>query len=157
MNSSALPVLQNQRLESLDLLRGIALFGILVVNALQYFQPFGLANSPVHFVPGDDAMWPLWGLTQALFDMKFLTVFSFLFGLGFALQWEKGQRQDPGSFKLMYLRRCLILILFGVIHGAFLYAAGLLQGLRQSRGHLNPVAGPYNRRLQESRPGKPAS
>ena len=85
MNLPDLPVVPNQRPESLDLLRGIALFGILVVNALQYFQPFGLADMPVYFVPGDGAMWPVWGRIHALFDMKFLTVFSFLFGLGFAL------------------------------------------------------------------------
>jgi uncharacterized membrane protein YeiB len=42
-------------------------------------------------------MWPVWGLIHALFDMKFLTVFSFLFGLGFALQWQKARQWDTGS------------------------------------------------------------
>ena len=126
MTNTNLPIAANQRLDSLDLLRGIALFGILVVNALQYFQPLGLANMPIQFVPNDGAMWPVWGLIHALFDMKFLTIFSFLFGLGFALQWERGQRGDSKSFKKMYLRRLLILILFGVLHGALHYAADVL-------------------------------
>jgi uncharacterized protein len=126
MKPYRMPVISNQRLESLDLLRGIALFGILVVNALQYFQPLGLANMPIRFVPEDDAMWPVWGLIHALFDMKFLTIFSLLFGLGFALQWERAQQGDDGSFKCLYLRRLLILAMFGLVHGVFLYAADVL-------------------------------
>ena len=109
MNELIRPVADGHRLESLDLLRGIALLGILVVNALQYFQPLSLANVPIRFTPDDPLMWPVWGFIHALFDSKFLTVFSLLFGLGFALQWQNGQRRDPRGFKWVYLRRLLIL------------------------------------------------
>ncbi len=126
MKPSSMPVIPRQRLESLDLLRGIALFGILVVNTLQYFQPLGLANLPIRFVPEDGAMWAVWGLIHALFDMKFLTIFSLLFGLGFALQWQKARQWDTGSFKWLYFRRLLILAMFGMLHGVLLYAADVL-------------------------------
>lgn len=126
MNHTATPVSSTERLQALDLLRGIALFGILVVNALQYFQPLGLANPPIRFVPGDDFVWPIWGAIRALFDTKFLTVFSVLFGLGFALQWQKARSTQSDGFRMRYVRRLIILIGFGIIHGVFLYSADVL-------------------------------
>ncbi|HKJ15721.1 MAG TPA: DUF418 domain-containing protein [Xanthomonadales bacterium] len=126
MKNMSSPISNTERLQALDLLRGIALFGILVVNALQYFQPLGLANPPIRFVPGDDLAWPIWGAIHALFDTKFLTIFSVLFGLGFALQWEKARTGSSEGFRLRYVRRMIILIGFGVIHGVFLYSADVL-------------------------------
>lgn len=63
-----------------------AVFGILVVNVEQMFFPMLYANDPVSVVPGETMALPVWFFTDALFENKFLTLFSLLFGAGFALQ-----------------------------------------------------------------------
>lgn len=84
--SSNGPVEKKTRIEGLDALRGLAIFGILVVNILQMFLPMFLASWPVDIVPGESGMWASWFLTDAFFENKFITIFSLLFGAGFGLQ-----------------------------------------------------------------------
>ena len=116
------PVAVAGRLVHLDILRGIALFGILLINAEQMFQPFffselDYANAPVSIIPGETgAVWN-WAILHTLFDTKFITLFSLLFGIGFALQIERAQnRQQP--FTGVYLRRMFVLALFGILHAS---------------------------------------
>ena len=98
-----------ERIVVLDAVRGIALFGILVVNAPLFFWPsqaipLGAIPSPA-FV--DDAAN---ALVRFAFEGKFFTIFSLLFGIGIALQLGRGH---PSS---TIVRRLLLLALFGVLH-----------------------------------------
>ncbi len=79
------PIAAKERIEVLDVLRGFAIFGILLVNMAAY-------NSPLAILAGSDVEW--WtgtadhlaqGLIFYLARGKFVTMFSFLFGLSFAL------------------------------------------------------------------------
>jgi hypothetical protein len=124
MTSSG-PVEKRTRIGGLDVLRGLAIFGILVVNILQMFLPMYLANWPVAVVPGETGMWASWFLTDALFESKFITVFSLLFGAGFGLQLLR-TGESRRDFRRLYLRRIAILMIFGVIHAVFFYMADVL-------------------------------
>jgi uncharacterized protein len=76
------PVAPPERIISLDVLRGVALFGILLVNMLAFSYPFQYVE-PLSW-PGlldQAAEWFIRVFAQA----SFYTMFSFLFGLGFAL------------------------------------------------------------------------
>lgn len=124
------PVAAAGRLVHLDMLRGLALFGILLINAEQMFQPFffsdlDYANAPVGVVPGETgAVWN-WAILHTLFDTKFITLFSLLFGIGFALQIERAQsRAQP--FTGIYMRRMFVLALFGIFHAILFYPADVL-------------------------------
>jgi uncharacterized protein len=110
----------NNRIPALDSLRGIALFGILVVNAPFFFYPEGvfgtyalqnfpgLINRAAEFV------------TTWLFDGKFILIFSFLFGWGLHSLMQ-GEGYGP-----RYLRRLLGLLIIGVLHGIFLFVGDIL-------------------------------
>lgn len=119
------PTKSTERLHALDVLRGVAIFGILVVNVEQMFLPQFYANDPVAAVPGEVGSAFAWFVTDALFESKFLTLFSLLFGAGFALQWQRAAEGGKG-FIVRFLRRLLLLGLFGVVHAVFFYASDVL-------------------------------
>lgn len=116
---------RQDRVIALDVLRGLAVFGILVVNVEQMFLPLFIAESPVAMIPGERGTWVAWAVTDALFTNKFLTIFSLLFGAGFCLQWTR-THESPQNFRRLYLRRVFGLMLFGLIHALFFYKADVL-------------------------------
>jgi len=127
--SSLAPVEDAARIRGLDALRGVALLGILLANVRQMFLPWDIADLPLPLSTGPGTgpvlAWADWAIFDALVDMKFLTLFSVLFGIGFALQGERiagrGER-----FAEIYLRRVFILALLGMAHGLLLYPAEVL-------------------------------
>jgi uncharacterized protein len=98
-----------ERIVVLDAVRGLALFGILVVNAPLYFWP-----SQAIPLGGIPAPTPLDAAANALvrfaFEGKFFTIFSLLFGIGVALQLSRGH---PSR---LVARRLLLLAIFGASH-----------------------------------------
>ncbi|MEM9555010.1 MAG: DUF418 domain-containing protein [Acidobacteriota bacterium] len=119
------PTARSRRLHALDVLRGVAVFGILVVNVEQMFLPVSYANDPVVAVPGAWGSTFAWFFTDALFESKFLTLFSLLFGAGFALQWQRSGRGGK-DFVPRFLRRLVLLGGFGFAHAALFYSADVL-------------------------------
>jgi len=109
-------VAEGERIQVIDVLRGFALFGVLLIN----MRNFDVLDQ---VWPGLDrlALWPV----LILGDSKFWTLFSFLFGLGFALQMQRAERRGA-HFLSLYARRLLILLLFGVLHSVLLYSGDIL-------------------------------
>lgn len=98
-----------ERIIVLDAVRGIALFGILVVNAPLFFWPvqaIALGGIPALTFFDDAAN----TLVRFAFEGKFFTIFSLLFGIGIALQLSRGH---PAR---IIVRRLLLLALFGAAH-----------------------------------------
>jgi uncharacterized protein len=118
------PVKQKERLLLLDALRGLALFGILMVNLPLMYQPvlvmmMGLSpDAELSHRLADGAI-------KFFFEGKFYVLFSFLFGYGFWLFLGKEHDGQRGVVKL-YQRRLLILLLFGILHILFLWAGDIL-------------------------------
>jgi uncharacterized protein len=104
------------RIEVVDVLRGFALFGIIVTHSAIGF----LAGRPPR--PGFMNFTFLDGLVNQaaflLFNGKFFTVFSFLFGLSFAIQLHSSARKGAG-FSGRYAWRLVVLALIAMVHGAF--------------------------------------
>jgi uncharacterized protein len=123
---AARPVDGAGRIPALDALRGVALLGILWANVRQLLMPWDIADFPVSFSQaGESFAWADWLVFDALIDLKFLTLFSLLFGVGFALQAER--LTDTGrDFKWIYARRVLLLAVFGIAHALLLYPAEVL-------------------------------
>lgn len=103
------------RLETVDALRGFALFGILLVHAAQWFAAVGLPGT----VYQTQASGPANSVTQTIvgifFDGKFYTFFSFLFGLSFALMLTRST-DSPGRFYARFAWRLVILGAIGLLH-----------------------------------------
>ncbi|MFI9748794.1 DUF418 domain-containing protein [Streptomyces collinus] len=110
------------RVGELDVLRGFALFGILVVNALLVAGPstvFG--GGPGAPAPDRVAGW----LVTALVTAKFYVLFSFLFGYSFVFQ-ARAARRAGAAFGPRHLRRTAGLFVLGVLHAVLLYPGDVL-------------------------------
>ena len=120
------PIAAGERIEVIDILRGMALFGILAANirgfaapAIAYFNPLLVWSS----MPDRLAQ----AFIDAFIQGKFITIFSVLFGLGFAVQLTRAD--DKGArFGGFYARRLAILALIGLAHGLLLWFGDILLG-----------------------------
>ncbi|TVQ04327.1 MAG: DUF418 domain-containing protein [Balneolaceae bacterium] len=120
----AAPVKPVERIVDLDILRGIALFGILVVNLYIFSNPIAI------LVAGSE-MWTEWYnqtflfFSRVFFEGKFITLFSFLFGLGFYIFTERLKIKDL-PIRRVFFRRMFLLFLIGIIHAMFFWAGDIL-------------------------------
>lgn len=108
-----------QRLVSLDAVRGVALLGILVVNLPAMTQPLVESGLPA---AGDWLDVLAWIPIKWAFETKFMVLFSLLFGMGAALQSERGGE----GFRRLFLRRMGLLALIGLTHAALLWSGDIL-------------------------------
>ncbi len=114
------PVASHERIELIDVLRGFAIFGILVANMASYSgQPPG----PGVWTQTPDSV--ILVLTRFFIEAKFYSLFSFLFGWGMAVQLTRAQAKGT-AFLPPYVRRLLVLLLIGVIHGTLIWIGDIL-------------------------------
>jgi len=123
--TKAEPVQAQERIEVLDIIRGFALLGILIAN-------MALFSSPAMYfeVLGKNISTGFWDTTTSSFinlliQGKFYTMFSFLFGLGFAIFFERAMAKTAKP-KLLFFRRLFILLLIGLAHGFFIWFGDIL-------------------------------
>lgn len=110
------------RVRELDVLRGFALFGILLVNAQLMAGPYtGFGGGPDASAADRSFAW----LVSALVTAKFVLMFSFLFGYGFALQERSAERAGV-AFAPRHLRRVIGLSVIGLAHAVLLYPGDIL-------------------------------
>jgi len=114
MTDTPLSSPERNRIGTIDGLRGFALLGILIVN-ITTFRSGNPAFTGVN--------WWVDRLILALAQGKFILIYSFLFGLGFALQLE---HTDSRPYLARYFRRILGLLLFGVAHYVLLWEGDIL-------------------------------
>ena len=119
----------NDRIRELDVLRGFALFGILLVNAELMAGPDVVFGGGGGGSGGGFGASPLdhliaWSVT-ALVTAKFYPLFAFLFGYGFVWQMRAAWRAGV-PFALRHLRRTGGLFGIGVLHAVLLYPGDIL-------------------------------
>jgi uncharacterized protein len=118
------PVATPERIAEMDVLRGFALLGILLMNVEFFFRPMqGIYLGLDRSLTGVDAV-AAW-LVMAFVQGKFYTLFSMLFGMGFAIQLERAAARGAG-FGGVYVRRLLALLAFGLAHGVLIWAGDIL-------------------------------
>lgn len=113
-----------ERLLHLDVLRGFALFGILLVN-FEWFNRSAQAMLLGSATNLDGADYWSARLIEWLAESKFFPIFSMLFGMGFALMYNRALAAGRTFFGL-YVRRLLALALFGVLHIALVWSGDIL-------------------------------
>jgi uncharacterized protein len=131
--SSPAPVTPAERVEVMDVLRGVALFGVFLMN----MAPF--AGTPIMATEQQLLSLPSAGYDFALLDVlrwlvadKANTIFAFLFGLGFYLQMQRLQFRGA-DFEALYKRRLTVLLCIGCVHLFFVWTWDIL--------HLYALAG----------------
>jgi uncharacterized protein len=117
------PVSLSERIEILDVLRGLAVCGILIGN-MQWFSGYGLMpQSLAQQGPYADRVTHF--LVHFFVEGKFYSIFSFLFGFGFALQISRAEKR--GDLKAAFFKRRLFwLLVIGLLHAYLLWAGDIL-------------------------------
>lgn len=115
------PVAATERIVALDIVRGFALFGVLLVNMQDFAAPVNALAPRWPAAPDRAASW----LLRFAAEGKFITIFAFLFGVGFALQLL--QAQERGE-RLMgrFVQRLVILLTIGLLHYLLLWKGDIL-------------------------------
>jgi len=130
------------RLLQLDVLRGVAVFGILLVNV------WAFAWGSLSLRYGTLAMDAPWLDRAAIFlvaafaELKFYPIFAFLFGAGFALQ-TRSLKKQLGSWdaaKAAYTRRLRWLLVFGLLHGFLIWSGDVLTSYAVAGMLILPLA-----------------
>ncbi len=120
----SVPLAPRERFLALDVLRGAALFGILVMNMPSFSWTWWPTMK-------SDEIWPSWWdgaeiwVARWFFAGKFNSLFSFLFGIGFTLQLERLSRGGKSPMG-PYLRKMGALALFGAIHAILIWRGDVL-------------------------------
>src|SRR5512137_587496 len=121
--SASLP--PSQRLPVLDVVRGFALLGILIMNMPGFGASF-FAEADGSFLwthPVDRAAEQL---REMLFSGKFNSMFSLLFGIGFTIQFARMQQRDPERATGLYLRRLLVLEVFRLVQTTVFWTGAVM-------------------------------
>lgn len=121
------PVRATERIEILDVLRGLAVFGIFLINFPLFVGPsaafFGWESRILWAQPTERAAL----LFLHIFAQgKFYTLFATLFGLGFGIQLVRATTRNTPDFPAVYRRRLLWLLVIGVVHATLFWWGDVL-------------------------------
>lgn len=118
------PASPPDRIASLDVIRGLAVLGILPVNAPYFAASWRHAINPT--LPPLDVHGPTlwaWAIPHIFFEAKFITLFSMLFGVSvYLVGGERGDLVSGGVLR----RRLFWLAIFGLLHGALIWSGDIL-------------------------------
>lgn len=134
------PVSNSERSPILDILRGIALFGICIANypvlSFFIFQPEAVKSR----LPGNGFDQQIEIFHYLFIDGKFYSLFSLLFGIGFSifLLRSKGETGIPTRGLGIFYRRLFVLLIFGLMHLLLLWEGDILM-LYALMGMLLPL------------------
>jgi uncharacterized protein len=118
------PVAPSSRIEGIDVLRGLALFGVLAINIVFEFRVsiFEQFLPPAGTIPAIDRA--LSDVLAAAIELKALALFSFLFGVGLAIQFDR-LINNPRRLTLL-IRRLVVLLGIGAAHLFLLWNGDIL-------------------------------
>jgi uncharacterized protein len=113
------PTSTENRIHSLDILRGFAILGILLMNIQSFAMIDSAYINPLAFKYFTGYNKIIWMATHIFADQKFINIFSILFGAGVILFSANSGKKGNNTTKLYY-RRIGFLLLFGLLH-AYLF------------------------------------
>lgn len=119
------PVSSDNRIQSLDLLRGFAILGILIMNIQSFSMPGAAYMNPSSYGDFSGLNRWVWIVGHVLADQKFMTIFSILFGAGIVLVTQNAESKYGKSAGLHY-KRNFWLLLIGLIHGHLIWYGDIL-------------------------------
>ena len=125
MTTAAAPVGQADRIAALDVLRGFALLGILVMNIQFFAMPGAAYMNPTAYGDLTGANRAVWIAGHVLFDQKFMTIFSLLFGAGIVLFTTRAEAKGQRAGWLHY-KRIFWLLVIGLIHAHLIWPGDIL-------------------------------
>ena len=119
------PTRANERIAAIDVLRGVALLGILLLNIRGFTMISAAYMNPLAAGPLEGLDRVVWWTTSLLADQKFMAIFSMLFGAGIVLMYERRDALGQRSAGLHY-RRMAGLFVIGLLHAYGLWFGDVL-------------------------------
>ncbi|MET0960670.1 MAG: DUF418 domain-containing protein [Psychrobacillus psychrotolerans] len=113
----------NERIISIDVMRGFALLGIFVVNMLFFHSPYIYINPYTWFQNPSD--YETFKMIDIFVQGSVYPLFSMLFGYGLAMQFQKSMA-NGGPFAKFAVRRLTVLLIIGCIHAFLIWAGDIL-------------------------------
>jgi uncharacterized protein len=121
----AQPVQPLERVAAVDVLRGVALMGILAMNIVGFAWPMSTYDSPRAGGNTSTTDLVVWSIHHVVFDEKMMTIFSMLFGAGLILMAERSDARGA-SLAGVYYRRVTWLLVIGLLHAYFIWDGDIL-------------------------------
>jgi len=129
--SAVSPVAASSRIQSLDVLRGFALLGILLMNILVFAFPFAAYTDPRIDGATEGINLAVFAVMDVLVEGSMRAIFSMLFGAGMLIFLAK-RDIDVATLRGLFYRRTVLLIIFGLVNayifiwpGDILYTYGM--------------------------------
>jgi uncharacterized protein len=119
------PVAAGERIETLDVLRGFALLGILAMNIRAMAAPFSAYMYPYALFDYTGTNRAAYVFTSSVFDLKMMGLFSMLFGAGVLLYAAKpaAEGRPPRG---LWFRRMFWLLVIGLVHAYLIWPGDIL-------------------------------
>jgi uncharacterized protein len=115
------------RIATLDIVRGVAVMGILAMNVVGFAMPFNAYMNPAAFGMEGQADYVSWLVSFIFIDGKMRGLFSFLFGASLLLVIQRAEARGEDAASIHY-RRMIWLLVFGLLHYYFIWFGDILAG-----------------------------
>jgi uncharacterized protein len=124
IDAPAKPVSPSERIDAIDVLRGLALFGVLAINVVTIFRVSIFAQFLPNAEPAGALDRAVDAVLKVAVDFKALALFSLLFGVGLAIQFER----LAGNARRMILLvgRLAVLLAIGLVHLCLIWNGDIL-------------------------------
>jgi len=119
------PINNADRIISLDVLRGFAVLGILIMNIQSFAMPAATYINPSAYGNLQDYNLWIWIVSHIIASEKFMSIFSILFGAGILLFADKVAAGNGKPWPL-HFRRMFWLFVFGMLHAYLLWYGDIL-------------------------------
>ena len=119
------PVQKKDRIISLDVLRGFALLGILIMNIRLFAMPEAAYSNPTVYGDLTGVNRLVWMIGDLFYDMKMMNLFAMLYGAGIILLTERLEQRGEKSISVHY-RRTFWLLIIGLAHAYLLWSGDIL-------------------------------
>jgi uncharacterized protein len=115
------------RIQTLDVVRGVAVMGILAMNIVAFALPFQAYLNPAALGAPSTPDLISWAISFIVFDGKMRGLFSFLFGASILLVMERAEAGGENPISI-HIRRMLWLLVFGLLHFYLIWFGDILVG-----------------------------
>ncbi len=119
------PTASQERIVSLDVLRGFAILGILIINIQSFAMPGAAYLNPMAYGDMTGLNKWVWMGSHIFADSKFMTIFSILFGAGIVLMTSRAE-QKTGRSAGLHTKRNFWLLVIGLIHAHLIWHGDIL-------------------------------
>ena len=119
------PISVKERIVSLDVLRGVAILGILLMNVVTFGMVLGAYEDPSVYNDTEGVDWYVWLVLHVFADNKFMSIFSILFGAGICIFMERATAKANDAWGLQISRMGWLLVI-ALLHAYLIWFGDIL-------------------------------